>query len=90
MGERLETLMRIIVGIITGIIIYIWAYLIGLLIFINFFWTLISGRRIRQIAEMTEIWNTQKYACIRYIGFVTNERPFPFSKLEKSISKFRR
>jgi len=86
----LETLMRLVVGIISGVILYVWAYLIGVFIFINFIWTLISGKRIREIAELCEVWNTQKYMLVRYIQFLTNERPFPFNRLSKSISKFRK
>ncbi len=90
MGERLEVLMRIIVGIVTGIILYFWAYLIGVFVVINFIWTLISGKRIREIAELCEVWNTQKYIFFRYMQFTTNERPFPFTRLEQSISDFQR
>jgi len=90
MGERLETLMRIIVLIVTGIILAVWRYLIVLFWVINFVWTLISGKRIKEIAELTEIWNTQVYIFMRYMNFVTNERPFPFRKLTKSMTKFSR
>lgn len=88
MGERIEALMRILVAIITGIILSVWAYLIGVLVIINFIWTLISGKRIEGVAELCEIWNTQKYDYFKYVSFVNNERPFPFSKLRKSITKF--
>ena len=89
MGERLETLMRIIVAIVTGIILGVWKILIQLFFVINFIWTLISGKRIKEIATLSEIWNTQMYALTRYLHFVTNERPFPFGPLKKSISKFK-
>ena len=36
------------------------------------------------------IANTQVYIFIRYMTFVTNERPFPFNGLTKSMSKFGR
>ena len=88
MGERAESLMRIIIVIVTGIILYVWAYLIGVFIVINFIWTLISGKRIKEVAELCEIWNTQKYDYFKYVSFVNNERPFPFNKLRKRITKF--
>jgi len=90
MGERGEALMRIVVGIISGIILVVWRYLIFVLVIINFFYTLFSGKRMKEIAEMSEIWNTQWYIFQRYLIFVSNERPFPFNKLEKSMSKFGR
>ncbi|MAG38133.1 hypothetical protein CMI45_01985 [Candidatus Pacearchaeota archaeon] len=89
MGERLEALMRIVVAIITGIILGVWKILIQLFFIINFIWTLISGKRIKELATLSEIWNTQWYVFIRYINFVTNERPFPFKPLTKSFSKFK-
>ncbi|MEK6819737.1 MAG: DUF4389 domain-containing protein [Nanoarchaeota archaeon] len=88
MGERLEALMRIIVGIVTGMILYFWGYLIVVLVVINFFYTIFSGKRFKELANMCEIWNTQAYVLKRYIIFESNKRPFPFTKLEKSMSKF--
>jgi len=89
MNERKETLMRLIVLVISGIILAVWRYLIFALIILNFFWSLISGKRLKEPAEMSEIWNTQIYIFLRYITFVTNERPFPFKNLTKNISKFK-
>lgn len=89
MGERLEVLMRIIVGIVTGITLGIWKIAINLFVMINFIWTLISGKRIKELATLSETWNTQMYALQRYIILLTNERPFPFTPLMKNISKFK-
>ncbi|MFH1711090.1 MAG: DUF4389 domain-containing protein [Nanoarchaeota archaeon] len=88
MGERVEVLMRIVVAIVTGIILGVWKILIQLFFITNFIWTLISGKRIEQLATMSETWNTQKYTFMRYLLFVTNERPFPFNPLTPSISQF--
>ena len=88
MGERVEALMRIVVGIVSGIILAIWRGLIQILGIINFVWTLISGKRIKDIAEFSEIWNTQVYIFLRYMTFVSNERPIPFNSLTKNYSKF--
>jgi sorbitol-specific phosphotransferase system component IIC len=88
MGERKEALMRIFVGIVTGIILGVWKALIVLFIIINWIYVLFTGKRLKELAKMSEIWNTQKYIFIRYLIFLTNERPFPFNKLGKSISKY--
>ncbi len=88
MSERKEAFMRIIVIIVTGIILGIWKILIQIFILINFIWTIISGKRIRDLAELSEIWNTQVYVFLRYVTFVSNERPMPFSKITKSLSKY--
>jgi len=89
MGERGEALMRIIVLIVSGIILSIWKILIQIITVVNFVWTLITGKRIRDLAEFSEMWNTQIYVFLRYMTFVTNERPMPFKKMTKSFSKFK-
>ena len=86
--ERKEAWMRIVVGIVSGIILGAWKYFIALLTVINFFYTLFKKRRMKELAEMSEIWNTQNYIFQRYLIFESNLRPFPFTKLKKSISRF--
>ncbi|MGY4884293.1 MAG: DUF4389 domain-containing protein [Nanobdellota archaeon] len=86
-GERKEAWMRIPVGIVSGIIIYFWAYLIGIFFIINLVYKIISGKRLDELAEMSETWNTQNYHFMRYMTFCTNERPFPFEELKKEINK---
>ena len=88
MGERSEVFMRIVVAIVTGIILAIWRYFIIVLFIVNWFYTLFAGKRMKELAELSEIWNSQWYVFQRYLIFVTNKRPFPFSKLEKNMSKF--
>jgi hypothetical protein len=84
-----EALMRIPVLIVSGIILSVWGYLIGLLIIVNFFYTIFSSKRMKEVALLSEVWNTQVYSFMRYMTFVENKRPFPFSHLEKNISKFK-
>ena len=88
MGERAEIFMRIVVAIVTGIILAVWKWLIAIFFVINWIYVLFAGKRLKQLADMSEIWNTQWYIFQRYLIFVTNRRPFPFTKLEKSMSKF--
>ncbi|MFC1753229.1 DUF4389 domain-containing protein [Thermoproteota archaeon] len=88
MGERTEALMRIVVLIVTGVILGIWKALVQILALVNWIVTIITGKRNKALAEFCEIWNTQTYIFLRYISFVNNRRPFPFSKLEKNMTKF--
>ena len=90
MGERSEIFMRIIVAIVSGIILTVWKLFIQIIGIVNWIITLITGKRNKEIAEMSEIWNTQIYIFLRYMTLVTNERPFPFEKLDKNMSKFKR
>ena len=88
MSERGEAWMRIVVFIVSGIVLGIWRYFIIVLFIINWFYTVFNGKRMKELARLSEIWNTQMYVFLRYVTFVTNERPFPFENLTKSISKF--
>lgn len=89
MGERTEILLRIPIAIVSGIVLAVWRYFILIIGIINWIYTLFSGKRMKELAEISEIWNTQIYTFLRYMTLVTNERPFPFRKLTKSISKFK-
>jgi len=90
MSERSEIFMRIVVLVVTGIILAVWKWLIIIFFVVNWFYVLFVGKRMKELAEMSEVWNSQWYVFQRYLIFVTNKRPFPFTKLEKSISKFER
>ena len=89
MTERTEAWFRIIVCIITGIILGAWKGLIQVLAIIHWFYVVFTGKRNKNLAEFSEIWNTQIYIFLRYMTFVSNERPFPFKNLWKNMSKFK-
>mgnify|MGYP001586521697 FL=1 len=88
--ESKEALMRIPVLIVSGIVLGVWAYFIIVLGVINFFYAIFKAKRMKNLAEMSEIWNTQKYIFQRYMIFESNFRPFPFTKLQKNMSKFQK
>ncbi len=88
--ERKEALMRIIVAIVTGIILGVWKALIQILIIVNWLIAIFRAKRNKRIAEFCEIWNTQFYVFLKYMTFVTNKRPFPFSRLTPNMTKFRK
>jgi hypothetical protein len=87
MGERKEAWMRIFVLIVSGIILGVWRGLVQIISVIHWFIVVFSGKRNKSLANFSEIWNTQIYVFIRYINFVTNERPFPFRPLTSNMSK---
>jgi hypothetical protein len=88
-SERQEAWFRILVAIISGIIIYFWRILIGVLAIVNWFIVVFSGKRNQEIAEFSEYFNTELYRYTRYLTFVSNERPFPFTEMQR-ISKFKK
>lgn len=88
MNERKEAWMRIVVGIVSGIVLGLWKMLITLIGIIHWFIVVFSGKRNRNLAEFCENWNTQTYTYVLYMTFMTNQRPFPFNGLKKTMSKF--
>ncbi|MEI6731842.1 MAG: DUF4389 domain-containing protein [archaeon] len=86
-GERKEAWFRILVAIISGIILGVWRYLICLLALVNWLITVFSGKRNKSLAEFSEYWNTESYKFLRYLTFVSNKRPFPFSTMQR-MSRF--
>ena len=90
MSERKEALMRIVIGLISGLILGLWKSLIQILAIIHWFIVIFTGKREKALADFSEIWNSQVYVYLRYITFVSNERPFPFESLEPNISKFKK
>ena len=90
MTERKEAWMRIIVAIVSGIILGVWQYFIFVLAVINWIYAVFSGKKLKELATMSEVWNTQNYVFVRYMTFLSNERPFPFRKLTKNMSKFKK
>jgi hypothetical protein len=89
-SERFEGLFRLVVLIVSGVILGIWRYLIYAFAITNFLSSIIFNKRNKDIAELSEIWNTQAYTFVRYITGVSNERPFPFRDLKKNMSKFKK
>lgn len=77
-------------AIVSGIVLGVWRWFIFVIGVINWIYTLFAGKRMKELANMSEVWNTQLYTFLRYMTLVSNKRPFPFSSLEKSISKFER
>jgi len=86
-SERKEAWFRILVMILSGFILSIWKVLVQILAIINWFIVVFSGKRNKELASFCEYWNTEVYKFLRYVTFVSNQRPFPFTNMEK-ISKF--
>lgn len=87
MSERKEAWFRIIVAIVSGIILYVWRFLICVFAVLNWIVVVFSGKRNRGMAELSEYWNTEMYKFMRYMSFVSNIRPFPFSDVQR-MSRF--
>jgi len=86
--EAEEGLFRIPVFIVSGIILCVFAHLVGVLIIVNFFIVLFTAKRDKGMAEFCEYFNTEFYRFSKYMTFITNERPFPFSAMQR-LAKFK-
>ena len=84
--QKKEAWFRLFVAIVSGIIFGVWKGLVIILALVNLILVIFTGKKNKEIADFCEYWNTEVYKFIRYLTFVSNKRPFPFSKLEK-ISK---
>jgi len=87
MTERIEALMRILVGIISGIILGLWKVVVQVVAVIHWFYIVINEKRNKAMAEFCNRWVTYVYHYTRYMTFSTNKRPFPFEDLGKNIEK---
>ena len=86
-SERKEAWFRIIVAIVSGIVLSLWKAVIGIVIIIHWIFVVFSGKRNKDLAEFCEPWNSEVYKFARYMTFVSNVRPFPFSSVSR-LSKF--
>jgi hypothetical protein len=88
-SEKKEAWFRILVAIISGIIFHFWGIAICILAIINWIIVVFSGKRNKVMADFCEMWNTEYYIYLRYLTFVSNQRPFPFESLSPKISRFK-
>jgi hypothetical protein len=86
-SERKEAWFRIIVLIISGVILGLWKGVIQIIAVISWVIVVFSGKRNKDLALFCEYFNTETYRFIRYLTFVSNKRPFPFTELQR-MSKF--
>lgn len=83
MSERKQAWMRILVGIVSGIILYFWGIAVAAAAIIHWLIVVFSGKRKKRFAEFCEPWNTETYKYYRYLTFVSDKKPFPFSDIER-------
>ncbi|WP_456469279.1 DUF4389 domain-containing protein [Archaeoglobus sp.] len=75
MGERVETLIRIPLGIFYGLILDILGIAVAFVWIFCFFYTLILGKRHEGAARFMNGYVSLLYSVYRYMTFATNQRP---------------
>ncbi|MBU0461326.1 MAG: DUF4389 domain-containing protein [Nanoarchaeota archaeon] len=80
---RESALWRIPVGILSGLTLLFWGTLILFLSIVNWFHILIWNKRNKAISEFANSWVTCDYRFKRYMHFISDVRPFPFTEIDK-------
>ena len=83
--ERSETWMRIPVFIVSGIILKVWGFFVFCFAIAQLILTLIEGKKNKDLLKMCNIFLIQLYVFVKYVTFISKERPFPFVDLKKSV-----
>ena len=85
--ERNEAWMRIPIAIVSGIILKVWGIFILCFAIAQLILVLIEDKKNKELLKMSGIYLVQVYIFIKYITFLSNERPFPFGDLKKKIDE---
>jgi len=83
--ERIEAWMRIPIAIVSGIILKVWGFFILCFAIAQLILILVEGKKNRNLMKMSDIYLVQLYTFVKYITFISNERPFPFVELKEKI-----
>jgi hypothetical protein len=74
-GERIEAVARIPFAILYSVVLYVLEIIVGLVLIVQFFYTLILGRRHEGMACFANKYSSLNYHINRYLLFATNKRP---------------
>jgi len=68
-------------------VVEIWGFLVLVVVFLQFFYTLILGRRNPAIKGFAGRYATYLYTYYRYLFFATNKRPWPFEEMPEEAGE---
>jgi hypothetical protein len=81
--NKKEIWMRIPVFILLGVILYVWGFFILIFSLVQLVVLLIEGKKEKEFSHISSMFSNQIYTFFKYITFLSDERPFPFSKMKK-------
>jgi hypothetical protein len=87
MDERKEGLLRILIAFVSGLIFYFWGWLILILTIINLVYVLISKTKIKEFNAFCDEFSKELNVFVKYITFISDDRPFPFKTIFKKVNK---
>ena len=73
-----STWLRLFFMFVVAFLYGISRVVIGAVILVQFFWVLFTGNTNRRLDALGQSLATYTYQIVRYLTFVTEERPFPF------------
>jgi uncharacterized protein YqhQ len=82
-NERREAWIRIPVCIVSGFILDIWGFFVFIFAIVQFIMVLVEGKKNKEFLNFCKTYVAQLYVFVKYITFISNERPFPFADLKK-------
>lgn len=83
MKSKKSVWMRIPVFIVSGIILKVWLCFILIFALVQFILLLVGKKKEKEFLNISGMFSEQVYCFFRYIAFVSEEKPFPFSELKK-------
>lgn len=86
-SERKEAWMRIPIAIVSGFILYVWGFFIFIFAIVQLVLILIEGKKNKDLLKMSNTYLVQLYIFVKYITFISNERPFPFGDIKEKIDE---
>jgi hypothetical protein len=81
--NKKELWMRIPVFILSGIILHVWGFFVLIFSLAQLVLLLIDGKKEKEFTHISSMFSNQIYTFFKYITFLSDERPFPFSKMKK-------
>lgn len=82
MNKR-ELWMRIPVFILSGVILDVWGFFVLIFSLAQLVLLLVEGKKEKEFTHISSMFSNQIYTFFKYITFLSDERPFPFSKIKK-------
>ncbi len=83
MKDKRDVWMRIPVFIISGAILHVWGCFIFIFALVQLILILLKEKKEREFVNMFVMFSEQLYCFMKYITFLSEEKPFPFAKLKK-------
>jgi len=81
-GERKEAWMRIPICIVSGFILDIWGFFVFIFAIVQFILVLVEGKKNKELLDLCKNYVAQLYVFVKYVTFISNERPFPFGEVK--------